>query len=85
MTVRRMTMLETYAQHGSVSYGQLTAARLRSILLGDEPTTQERVRVRQALMEMPGVGAFELANEIGISYRDLNKRCFDLLAEELPQ
>lgn len=84
MTVPKMTLLEAYAQHGSVSYGQITSARLRSILLGAPPIGHERARVRQAMMEMPGKYAFELAVELNISYAVLNQRCLDLLGEELP-
>jgi len=85
MSAPRMTMLETYAQHGSVSYGPLTPTRFEHILRGDSPSVHERARIRQALMEMPGNCAFELAAEIGVSYEALNKRSLELLGEELPQ
>lgn len=84
MSDPQMTLLEAYAQHGSVSYGQITAARFGSILLGDEPVGHERARVRQALLEMPGRYAFDLASELDISYTALNQRSLDLLGEELP-
>ena len=85
MSTPQMTLLEAYAQHGSVSYGELTPVRFGSILLGDTPVGNERARVRQALMEMPGKYAFDLASELNLSYDALNQRSLDLLGEELPQ
>ena len=84
MSASKMTLLEAYAQHGSVSYGKLTPARFGSILLGDPPVGDERARIRQALMEMPGKYAFDLASELNLSYAALNQRSLDLLGEELP-
>lgn len=81
----KMTLLEMYAQHGSVSYGELTPARLRDILLGDAPVGHERARIRQALTELPGKYAFQLAAELNLSYGALNERALDLLGEELPE
>jgi len=81
----RMTMLEIYAHHGSVSHGPTGAGRLREILLGTAPVGAERSRTRQALMEMPGSDAFDLAHEIGISFRELNDRAVSLFGKEIPQ
>ena len=81
---KKMTVLEAYAQHGSVSYGKITPTRFGRILRGDVPVGGERARVRQALMEMPGKYAFDLASELNMSYAALNQRSLDLLGEELP-
>jgi len=78
-------MLEMYAQHGSVSHGPIGADRLKAILLGDSPDSEEYPRVWQSLMEMPGSHAFDLASEIGVSYRYLNERTRELFGEGLPQ
>ena len=80
-----VTTLEAYAQHGSVSYGAISALRLKSILLGAHPETNEVPRIRQALMEMPGICAFDLAVELNISYETLNQRSLTLLGQKLPQ
>lgn len=64
-----MTWLAVYAQHGSCSYGELSAKRLREILLGDAPAPDERASIRQALLETdavalncaPGAGAGQRA------------------------
>ncbi len=85
MAAPRMTALEAYAQHGSVSYGAISPIRLKFILLGAQPEAGERPRVRQALLEMPGSYAFDLAAELGVSHRKLNERSFALLGEGLPQ
>jgi len=74
---RRLSVLDTYAHHGSVSHRPIIAARLREILLGDSPVGAERSRTRQALMEMPGSDAFDLAHEVGISFPELNDRKAD--------
>ena len=79
-----MTVLEMYAQHGSVSYGEITAARFRDILLGAVPEEDEIARVGQALMEMPGNAAYDLAAELGISFQTLNTRAEILCGCGLP-
>lgn len=53
-----MTWLAVYAQHGSCSYGELSAERLREILLGDAPAPDERASVRQALLEAASSSIF---------------------------
>lgn len=80
----KMTILQAYALHGSVSYGDISAPRLRDILLGDQPEPSEKPRVGQALMEMPGVSAFDLAAELGMSYQALNDRAMSLCGRPLP-
>lgn len=50
-----MTWLAVYAQHGSCSYGEISPERLREILLGDTPTSDEQASVRQALLETGAV------------------------------
>ncbi len=80
-----MTTLEAYAMHGSVSYGLLEADRLRDILLGSPPVPQEEPRIYQALMEMPGKCAHDLAAELGLSYQQLSARTIDLCGQGLPQ
>ena len=75
---RRMTMLEMYAHHGSTSYGPITAERLRSILLGDEPSDAERARAEQAVLEMPLHEARVLADELGITFAALDARAVAL-------
>ena len=79
-----MTVLEMYAQHGSVSYGEITAQRLQDILLGKSPAEDEIASVRQALMEMPGDAAYDLAIELGLSYQALNTRAQALCGRGLP-
>lgn len=73
-----MTMLEMYAHHGSISYGPITAERLRTILLGDEPTEAECVRAEQAMLEMPLHNAYDLAVELGIPCQTLDARAVEL-------
>ena len=85
MFTPELTILETYARHGSTSYGHITPVRLEHILLGDNPDGREYSQVRQALMEMPGKCAFKLAAELGLSHEALNKRSLDILGEELPR
>lgn len=75
-----MTWLAVYAQHGSCSYGELSAERLREILLGDAPAPDERASVSQALLENDAVAlncapAQELANELGLTLAQLDARC----------
>ncbi|MGD7428281.1 hypothetical protein [Ralstonia pseudosolanacearum] len=83
-----MTWLAVYAQHGSCSYGELSAERLREILLGDAPAPDERASVRQALLEIDAVAlncapAQELANELGLTLAQLDARCVDLTGHTL--
>lgn len=80
---RWMTTLEMYAQHGSVSYGDLDPERLREILLGDPPTSAELVRAEQAVMETPVSSAHQLAAELGISFADLDARAVELFGQPL--
>lgn len=75
---RRMTVLAMYAQHGSCSYGEISAARLRSILHGDTPTDAERVRFEQAMLEMPADSVPDLAAEIGMTAAEIEKRTIAL-------
>lgn len=82
--VMPMTVLEMYAQHGSVSYGELSASRLRAILLGAAPAREELSRVGQALMEMPGDAAYDLAAELGVSFQALNARAEALCGRGIP-
>ncbi len=69
-----MTTLDLYAHHGSTSYGGITSARLREILRGTAPDRQEIPRVCQALTETAGYKAYELADELGLEYADLDAR-----------
>jgi hypothetical protein len=68
------TALESAAAHGGVSYGQLSAERLRAILLGDEPSQAEMARVFQALSETPSYRLAALSREIDLPYDALNDR-----------
>ena len=79
-----MSVLESYAHHGSMSYGQISPSRLHEILLGDEPDSAERARVGQALLEMPGRSAFDLAAELRMTHDALNTRCLELFGHPLP-
>lgn len=81
---RKMTTLEAYAQHGSVSYGEISAARLSEILCGATPDADERASVVQALTEMPGSSAYDLAAELGMTYASLNDRAVSLCGRGLP-
>ena len=74
----RMTVLAMYAQHGSCSYGEISAARLRSILHGDTPTDAERVRFEQAMLEMPADSVPDLAAEIGMAAAEIEERTIAL-------
>lgn len=83
-----MTWLAAYAQHGSCSYGEISAARLREILLGDAPARDEQASVRQALLEMDAVAlncspAQELAVELGLTLAQLDARCVGLTGDRL--
>ncbi len=83
-----MTWLAVYAQHGSCSYGELSAERLRAILLGAAPTPGERASVGQALLEIDAVAlncapAQELANELGLTLAQLQARCVELTGRKL--
>jgi len=79
-----MTTLDAYAMHGSTSYGLLEAERLREILLGNPPARREEPCVYQALMEMPGKCAHDLAAELGIPYDRLLARTVELCGQGLP-
>lgn len=79
----RMTTLQAYAAHGSVSYGEISAERFAEIVKGDVPTTGERVSVCQGLTEMHaasinGNSADELAAELGMARADIEARCREL-------
>lgn len=76
-----MTTLEMYAQHGSCSYGKISAARLRSILHGDAPSSAERARVGQAMLETPAYLVSELAAEIGMTAAAIEQRTIALCGE----
>lgn len=83
-----MTWLAVYAQHGSCSYGELSAERLREILLGDAPAPDERASVRQALLEIDAVAlnctpAQELADELGLALAQLDVRCVELTGHKM--
>ena len=71
---RAMTVLEMYAHHGSTSYGGITPARLDEILRGAAPEREELPRVCQAMTETAGYKAYELAEELGLDYEDLDAR-----------
>lgn len=80
---RRMTTLQAYAAHGSVSYDEISAKRFAEILKGGTPTTGEKVSVCQGLTEMPTPSinresADELAAEVGITRATLEARCHEL-------
>lgn len=83
-TRRKMTTLEAYAQHGSVSYGEIDAKRLSEILYGADLHADERASVSQALMEMPGSSAHDLAAELGMTYDSLNDRTVAICGRGLP-
>lgn len=75
---KRMTVLAMYAQHGSCSYGEISAERLRAILHGDAPTDAERVRFEQAMLEMPADSVPDLATEIGMTAAEIEARTMAL-------
>lgn len=79
----RMTTLQTYAAHGSTSYGEISPERFAEIVRGDTPTPGEKVSVCQGLTEMHATSinrnvADELATEIGVTHAALDARCQDL-------
>jgi len=80
---QQRTALETAAAHGSVSYGDLPAQRLRAILLGEEPRQGELSRVFQALSETPLYRLATLAKEIGVPLDALNARFIGLFGVAL--
>ncbi len=80
---RKMSILEAYAHHGSISYGVITAERLGAVLLGSEPTEAEIPCIRQALLESSIDAACDLAVEMGIPFQDLEARARELCGEEL--
>lgn len=78
-----MKTLDAYAAHGSVSYGDISAARFAEIVRGDVPTTGERVSVCQGLTEMHATSinresADELAAELGMTRAEIEARCREL-------
>lgn len=80
---RRMTTLQAFAAHGSVSYGEISAERFAEIVQGDTPTTGERVSVCQGLTEMHASSinrdsADELAAELGMTRSAVEARCREL-------
>ncbi len=79
-----MTALDFYAHHGSTSYGALTSARLREIILGAAPGREETPRVCQALTETAGYKAYELAEELGLEHEDIDARTRALCGCGLP-
>jgi len=82
---KKESWLDFYAVSGSVSYGRITAERMRDILLGSEPDEGEKVRLRQGLMETPGAPAHDLAHELGVSFFELDDRVKELLGSRLPR
>ena len=83
MFQRKMTVLEMYAQHGSCSYGEIGAERLRSILQGEHPSSAERARFGQAMLETPAYIAPELAAEISMTVAAIEQRTIKI-CQELP-
>jgi hypothetical protein len=77
----RMTVLAMYAQHGSCSYADITAARLREILQGAVPAYEELPSVRQAMTEMPAHLVPRLAEEIGMTADQIIRRTIQLCGE----
>lgn len=80
---QRMTTVEAYAAHGSVSYGDISARRFAEIVRGDAPTTGERVSVCQGLTEIHASSvnresADELAAELGMTRAAIEARCREL-------
>lgn len=79
----RMSTLQAYAAHGSVSYGEISPKRFAEIVRGDTPTKEEQVSVCQGLTEMHATSigrdiAGELAAETGITRATLDTRCQQL-------
>lgn len=84
----RMTTLQAYAAHSSVSYGEISAERFAAIMKGDVPTTGEKVRVCQGLTEMHAASinrdsAEELATELGMTRAAVEARCHELCGVEM--
>lgn len=82
-TRRQMTILQAYAAHSSVSYGEISAERFAEIVKRAAPTTGEKVSVCQGLTEMHAVSinrdmAAELAEELGLSRAAVEARCREL-------
>lgn len=80
---RRMTTLQAYAAHSSVSYGEISVERFAEIMKGNPPTTGEKVRVCQGLTEMHAASinrdsADELAAELGLTRSAVEARCREL-------
>lgn len=80
---RRMTTLQAYAAHGSVSYGEISVERFAEIMKGAAPTTGEKVRLCQGLTEMHAasinrLSADELAAELGLTRAAVDARCYEL-------
>ena len=85
-----MTMLQVYALRGSISYGEMTADRLRDILLGDAPAADERASLMQALVETDATAlncnpATALAEELGMTLARLEVRCVELTGYRLDE
>ena len=83
MNKRRMSTVEAYALHASISYGQIDPARFAEIVTGDPPSKSEKTRVCQSLTEMhadaiSGADAVALADELGITRKALEARCQQL-------
>ena len=74
-----MSSLKVYAQHGSTSYGELSAFRFLEIIKGEQPTGDEMPRLQKAFMEMPASKAHDLAAEIGMRHSELEARVIALL------
>ena len=81
MVKRWMTRLEMYAHHGSCSYGPITPDRLREVLQGSAPTSEELSRVDQAMTEMPAHEVPKLAEEIGMTADQIIRRTIELCGE----
>lgn len=79
----RRTALESAAAHGGTSYGTLLPQRLRAVLLGAEPTTAELAQIFQALSETPLYRLATLAREIGLSFKELDRRFIVLFGASL--
>lgn len=80
---RWMTRVESYAHHGSISYGEISPERFAEVVKGDTPTIGEQVRVCQGLTESPArplnrENANELAGELEITREELEARCQEL-------
>lgn len=75
----RMTTLQAYAAHGSVSYGEISAERFAEIVRGDSPTQDEKVSVCQGLTEMHAASINQnTANELAVEREALEARCQEL-------